>query len=32
MKKLIFTVALCGLGFGAMAQKKPTDVLNKFRG
>ena len=30
MKKLIFTVALCGLGFGAMAQKKPTDVLNKL--
>jgi len=30
MKKLIFTVALCGLGFGAMAQKKPTDVLKKL--
>lgn len=27
MKKLIFTAALCGLGFGAMAQKKPTEVL-----
>jgi len=30
MKKLIFTVALCGIGFGAMAQKKPTDVLKKL--
>lgn len=30
MKKLIFTAALCGLGFGAMAQKKPTDVLKNL--
>jgi aminobenzoyl-glutamate utilization protein B len=30
MKKLIFTAALCGLGFGAMAQKKPTEVLKNL--
>ena len=30
MKKLIFTAALCGLGFGAMAQKKPNEVLKNL--
>lgn len=30
MKKLIFTAALCGLGFGAMAQKNPADIIKNL--